>query len=274
MRAVARFRDGRNTPRAFLDQCLAAVKRHDKRIHAFVTLDVKSAREAADASTRRYKAGRPLSPLDGCPVAVKDIIATADMPTQMNSVIYKGWRPKSDAACVAALRQGGAVIVGKTVTTEFAIGRSGPTRNPWDLKRTPGGSSSGSAAAVATGMASAALGTQTQGSVIRPAAFCGIVGFKPTHGVLHPGGVHLLSQTSDHLGVIAATIDDAWSVAARISLGHIGPGVGILAGAMDAVPASRQPRKLIQLFTRGWTETDDESRRAFTELIDQLTTRG
>ena len=112
----------------------------------------RAARKAADASTRRYKAGRPLSPIDGCPVAVKDIIATADMPTQMNSPIYKGWRPKADAACVAALRQAGAVIVGKTVTTEFAIGRSGPTRNPFDTTRTPGGSSSGSAAAVACGM--------------------------------------------------------------------------------------------------------------------------
>src|SRR5581483_10497460 len=128
---------------------------------------------------------------------------------QMNSPIYKGWRPKADAACVAALKKGGAIVVGKTVTTEFAIGRSGPTRNPLDLKRTPGGSSSGSAAAVAAGMASAALGTQTQGSILRPAAYCGIVGFKPTHGVLHTGGVQLLSVTSDHLGVIAATVDDA-----------------------------------------------------------------
>ena len=274
MRAVARFRDGRNTPRAFLEQCLAAVKRHDKRIHAFVTLDVKSAREAADASTRRYKAGRPLSPLDGCPVAVKDIIATADMPTQMNSPIYKGWRPKSDAACVAALRQGGAVIIGKTVTTEFAIGRSGPTRNPFDLERTPGGSSSGSAAAVACGMAPAALGTQTQGSVIRPAAYCGVVGFKPTHDALHTGGIHLLSRTSDHLGVIASTVEDAWHVAAQISIGAPSPGVGFLAGATQEMPPPYQPRKFIRLFTRGWTETDADSRSAFEALVDQVKARG
>ena len=142
----AAFSAGRDTPRAFLERCLAAVKRHEKSIHAFVTLDPRAARKAADAATRRYKAGRPLSPVDGCPIAVKDIIATADMPTQMNSPIYKGWRPKFDAASVAALRQAGAVIVGKTVTTEFAIGRSGPTKNPWDTTRTPGGSSSAAGA--------------------------------------------------------------------------------------------------------------------------------
>ena len=274
VRAAAKFRDGRTTPRAFLEECLAAVKQHDKSIHAFVMLDVRAARKAADAASLRYKAGRPLSPIDGCPIAVKDIIATADMPTQMNSPIYKGWRPKSDAACVAALRRAGAVIVGKTVTTEFAIGRSGPTRNPFDLSRTPGGSSSGSAAAVACGMVPAALGTQTQGSVLRPAAYCGVVGFKPTHNALHAGGIHLLSVTSDHLGVIAATVDDAWQVAAQISAGVPSPGVGRLAGVQEPVPAPRQPRKLIRLYTRGWTETDADTRTAFDVCIDKVKARG
>ena len=272
-RAAADFRSGARTPRQFLEDCLRQISKYDRKVHAFVTLNIAAARKAAVASTKRYRAGRPLSPVDGCTVAIKDIINTGDMPTQMNSPIFKGWRPKADAACVTALRQGGAVILGKTVTTEFAIGRSGPTRNPWDLKRTPGGSSSGSAAAVATGMASAALGTQTQGSIIRPAAYCGIVGFKPTHGVLHSGGIHLLSQTSDHLGVIAASVDDAWRVAARISLGNAGPGVGFLSGATDGIPAPQQPRKLVQLFTRGWTETEDDSKRGFTELVEQLKTR-
>ena len=262
-RAVADFRDGTRTPRAFLERCLKTIATRDRTIKAFVTLNAAAARKAADASTRRYKAGRPLSPIDGCPVAVKDIIATADMPTQMNSPIYKGWRPKADAACVAALRQAGAVIVGKTVTTEFAIGRSGPTRNPFDTTRTPGGSSSGSAAAVACGMVPVALGTQTQGSVLRPAAYCGVVGFKPTYGALHTGGIHLLSTTSDHLGVIAASVEDAWRVASQISLGAPSPGVGFLSGAGDAPPASHQPRKLIRLFTRGWTETDTETRVSF-----------
>ena len=274
VRASAAFLDGRSTPRRFLEHCLEAVSRHDRTIRAFVTLDVRSARKAADASTRRYKDARPLSPLDGCPIAVKDIIATADMPTQMNSPIYKKWRPKADAASVMALRQAGAVIVGKTVTTEFAIGRSGPTRNPFDTTRTPGGSSSGSAAAVACGMVPAALGTQTQGSVLRPAAYCGVVGFKPTHGVLHTGGIHLLSATSDHLGVIAATVEDAWLTAAQISRGIASPGNGFISGADDNATAAHQPRKLIRLFTRGWAETDSETRSAFDALIDRVKARG
>jgi len=268
--AAAHFRDGRTTPRRFLERCLEAISRYDRTIKAFVTLDARGARKAADAATRRYKLARPLSPIDGCPVAIKDIIATADMPTEMNSPIYRKWRPKADAACVMALRHSGAVIVGKTVTTEFAIGRSGPTRNPFDTTRTPGGSSSGSAAAVACGMAPAALGTQTQGSVLRPAAYCGVVGFKPTHGALHTGGVHLLSPTSDHLGVIAATVEDAWVVASQISLAVTSPGTGLLSGVHDQSIAGRQPRKLIRLFTRGWTETDSESRAAFEAFIDRV----
>ena len=269
MRAAADFRDGRTTPRRFLERCLEAISRYDRTIKAFVTLDARRARKAADAATRRYKQARPLSPIDGCPVAVKDIIATVDMPTEMNSPIYRKWRPKADAACVMALRQSGAVIIGKTVTTEFAIGRSGPTRNPFDTTRTPGGSSSGSAAAVACGMAPAALGTQTQGSVLRPAAYCGVVGFKPTHGALHTGGIHLLSPTSDHLGVIAATVEDAWAVASQISIAATGPG-GTMSGAGDQSIAGRQPRKLVRLFTRGWTETDDQSRAAFEAFIDRV----
>jgi len=270
VRAAADFRDGRTTPRRFLERCLEAISRHDRTIKAFVTLDARGARKAADAATRRYKQARPLSPVDGCPIAVKDIIATADMPTEMNSPIYRKWRPRADAACVMALRQGGAIVIGKTVTTEFAIGRSGPTRNPFDPTRTPGGSSSGSAAAVACGMAPAALGTQTVGSVLRPAAYCGVVGFKPTHGGLPTGGIHLLSPTSDHLGVIAATVEDAWLVASQISVGAASPGIGLMSGAEDQSIVGRRPRKLIRLFTRGWSEADNESRAAFDALIDRV----
>jgi Asp-tRNA(Asn)/Glu-tRNA(Gln) amidotransferase A subunit family amidase len=272
-RAFPDLVSGRLTPRDLLEGCIERIKKRDRTIKAFVALDVKAARKQADLSTRRYKAGKPLSPIDGCPVAIKDIIATADMPTQMNSPIYKGWRPKYDAACVEALREAGAIIVGKTVTTEFAIGRSGPTTNPLDARRTPGGSSSGSAAAVAAGMVAAALGTQTQGSVLRPASFCGVVGFKPTHGALHTGGIHLLSQTSDHLGVIAPTVDDAWRVASQISLGAASPGIGFLNGAGE-MPAPRQPTKLIRLYTRGWDEIGGETRDAFGAAIDRVEARG
>ena len=262
------------TPRDVLEECIDAIATREKRVKAFVTLDLRAARTSADAATRRYTSGKPLSPIDGYPIAVKDIIATADMPTGMNSPIYKGWRPTHDAACVTALRQAGAVIIGKTVTTEFAIGRSGATTNPFDSKRTPGGSSSGSAAAVAAGMAPAALGTQTVGSILRPASYCGVVGFKPTIGALHVGGIHLVSPTSDHLGVIASTVEDAWRVASQISLGVGSPGVGFLHGAGAAVSKPRRPRRLLVLHTRGWKEIGNDTKTAFNAALDRLRESG
>jgi Asp-tRNA(Asn)/Glu-tRNA(Gln) amidotransferase A subunit family amidase len=123
-------------------------------------------------------------------------------------------------------------------------------------------------------MVPAALGTQTQGSILRPAAYCGVVGFKPTHGVLHTGGIHLLSPTSDHLGVIAASVEDAWLVASQISLGAASAGFGFMSGAQHHAIAEQQPRKLIRLFTRGWSETDDASRAAFEACIDRVKARG
>ena len=268
------FRRGCVTPRALLEECLERIAACEPVVKAFVTLDLAGARASADAATRRHKAGQPLSPIDGYPVAVKVIIATADMPTEMNSPIYKGWRPKSDAACVMALRHAGASIVGKTVTTEFAIGRSGATTNPFDARRTPGGSSSGSAAAVASGMVLAGLGTQTVGSILRPASYCGVVGFKPTIGALPTGGIHLLSATFDHLGVIAASVEDAWRIASQISLGVGSPVVGLLAGASRGLPVPRRPRRLLVMRTRGWKEIDDETRAAFNLAVDDLAARG
>jgi Asp-tRNA(Asn)/Glu-tRNA(Gln) amidotransferase A subunit family amidase len=148
---IASFLCGSDTPRAYLERCLAAIAEHEPAIFAFVHRADEAARQAADAATKRYKQGKPLSLLDGCPMAIKDIIETADMPTQMNSAIYAGWQSERDAAAVYALRESGAILVGKTVTTEFATGASGPTRNPFDSDRTPGGSSSGTAAAVGAG---------------------------------------------------------------------------------------------------------------------------
>ena len=273
-RALPDFATRKRTPREFLEQCVDVIAARDKKVKAFVTLNLAGARKSADAATRRYKSGKPLSPVDGCPVAVKDIIATADMPTQMNSPIFKGWRVGHDAACVAALRQGGAIIIGKTVTTEFAIGRSGPTTNPFDPKRTPGGSSSGSAAAVGCGMVPVALGTQTQGSLLRPASYCGTVAFKPTLGTLHTGGIHPLSATCDHLGVIAGTLEDAWRVASHISLGIGSPGGRFLLAAGPEPPAPQKPRRLIRLYTRGWNEVDSDTRDAFNEVLVALQSRG
>lgn len=265
---------GRRTPREFLERCLEVIAAREKTVKAFVTLDAKGARKAADAATQRYKAGKPLSPVDGMPIAVKDIIATAGMPTQMNSPAFKGWQSGQDAACVAALRQGGAVIVGKSVTTEFAFGFSGPTTNPFDPARTPGGSSSGSAAAVGAGMVPAGLGTQTQASTLRPASYCGAVGFKPTLGALHTGGIHPLSATCDHLGVLAATLEDAWRVVSQVSLGIGSPGNPFLSGAGAQPPPPRKPRKLIRLYTRGWTEIDSATNDAFNSTIAALEAAG
>ena len=273
-RAVADFKAGTDTPRNLLERCMANVDKYEARVKAFVTLDRKAARKAADESTKRYKAGRPLSMVDGCPVGIKDIMATKDMPTQMNSPAFKGWQSGQDAACVQALRQGGAIIFGKTVTTEFAIGFSGPTTNPFDPKRTPGGSSSGTAAGVGSGMMPVGLGTQTQGSTLRPASYCGAVGFKPTKGALNTAGIHPLSATCDHLGIIGATLEDVWRVASQISLGIGSPGYGFLNGACATLPLAVQPRKLIRLYTRGWTEIDSNTEKAFDEVMHALTAAG
>ena len=166
------FCDGGDSPQAFLERCLEKIDHLNNEIKAFTALNVDGARRAADAATRRFKAGKPLSQIDGMPVGVKDIIETADMPTQMGSPVFADWQPRFDAAAVSALKQAGAVILGKTVTTEFAATVPGLTRNPFDTTRTPGGSSSGSAAAVGIGMLPAALGTQVIGSILRPASYC------------------------------------------------------------------------------------------------------
>ncbi len=268
--ALPDIASGKRTPREFLERCIEVIAAREKTVKAFVTLNLAGARKTADAAARRYKAGKPLSPVDGMPVAVKDIIATAGLPTQMGSPAFKGWQSGQDAACVAALRKGGAVIIGKTVTTEFAIGYSGPTTNPFDPARTPGGSSSGSAAAVGAGMVPAGLGTQTQASTLRPASYCGAVGFKPTIGTLHTAGIHPLSATCDHLGILAGTLDDAWRVASHISLAIGSPGNPFLTGAGAEPPLPRKPKKLIRLYTRGWAEISSDTEDAFHSTIAAL----
>ncbi len=273
-RAVVDFTSQRDTPREFLERCIETIERDEARVKAFVVLDLENARRAADAATQRYQAGRPLSKVDGCPVGIKDIMATRDMPTEMGSPAFKGWSAHQDAACVHALREGGAVIVGKTVTTEFAVGFSGATTNPFDAARSPGGSSSGSAAAVGGGMLPVALGTQTQGSTLRPASYCGSFGFKPSIGALPTGGIHPLSTTCDHLGVIGSTLDDVWRVASHISLRVGSPGYGFLSGASDTPPAPIKPKKVIRLYTYGWNEVDATSAAAFESFLKPLAGSG
>jgi amidase len=196
---------GRKRSEDIVRDCLERIAARESVIHAWVHLDT----EAALAQARARDEERPRSPLHGLPVAVKDIFDTADMPTAYGSPIYAGHRPARDAAAVALLRDAGAVILGKTVTTEFAASFPGPTANPRNPAHTPGGSSSGSAAAVADGMVPAGLGTQTLGSVIRPAAYCGIPGFKPTYGLVSAEGIKPGAQSLDTVGFLLADISDA-----------------------------------------------------------------
>lgn len=268
------FLIGEDTPRRFLERCLAAIEGHERSIRAFAAIDIAGARRAADHATRRYRARRPQSWLDGCPIGIKDIIDTADLPTEMNSPIYRGRRPVVDAACVRALRESGAVILGKTTTMEFAGGRPPPTRNPYSPVHSPGGSSTGSAAAVGAGFVPVAIGTQTGGSIIRPASYCGAVGWKPTYGAINPGGVHPLAPSLDHVGVLAATVADAW-IAGWAMANGAGPQPGwrTIQG-IERPPAPAKLRRVARLFFGEWDKTDAPSRERFEQFLDRLREKG
>jgi Asp-tRNA(Asn)/Glu-tRNA(Gln) amidotransferase A subunit family amidase len=206
-----RLEAGDITPAHAIDMCAEAIAKREAEVGAFVTLDLDGARKAAQAEGLKSK------PLRGLPVAFKDIVDTADLPTEYGSPIYAGHRPKSDASLVSAIARNGGVTLGKTVTTEFAHQDPGKTRNPHNLKRTPGGSSSGSAAGVAAGFVPIATGTQTGGSVIRPAAYCGVAGYKPSFGLLPTVGIKCLSWHLDTAGLFAAGVADVAFAAAAIT---------------------------------------------------------
>src|SRR5271170_7298067 len=271
--ATADFVSGKDSPRQFLERCIAQLEAWEPKIGAFVTLNLAAARTAADRSTNRWGAGKPLSPIDGMPVGIKDIIETIDMPTENGSPLFAGVRSQRDSASVAALREAGAVILGKTVTTEFAWMHPRATRNPWDLSRTPGGSSSGSAAGVAVGAFSVGLATQVFGSILRPASFCGCFGFKPTVGAINRGGSHDALSQSTH-GPIAASLPEAWAVAYEISRRAGGdPGFPGLYGP-PACPAPSKPRRLAVLETDGWAVATPAARHAFAEASAKLRSAG
>jgi Asp-tRNA(Asn)/Glu-tRNA(Gln) amidotransferase A subunit family amidase len=195
---------GELTAEAVVRGFLERITTREQTLKAWAHVDVEGALEEA-----RRPASTALAPLKGVPIGVKDIIDTADMPTGYGSTLYAGFRPAADAACVALAREAGAVVLGKTVTAEFALASPGPTRNPCNEAHTPGGTSSGSAAAVSAGMVPLALGTQTGGSIIRPAAYCGVVGYKPSFGLIDRTGSKRLSDSIDTLGVIARSVEDA-----------------------------------------------------------------
>jgi Asp-tRNA(Asn)/Glu-tRNA(Gln) amidotransferase A subunit family amidase len=270
---TADFANGKGSPRAFLERCIAELEAWEPKIGAFVTLNLAGARTAADASTERWRADKPLSPIDGMPIGIKDIIETIDMPTENGSPLFAGFHGNRDAASVAALREAGAVILGKTVTTEFAWMQPRATRNPWDLTRTPGGSSSGSAAAVAVGAISVGIGTQVFGSIVRPSSFCGCFGFKPTVGAINRGGSHDALSQSTH-GPLAASLPEAWQVAYEISRRAGGdPGYPGLYGP-PTCPTPSKPRRLALLETDGWAVATAAAKEALEAASAKLRSAG
>ena len=245
--ALTEMRAGRLTAAALVDACLARVAVREPVLQAMVFCDPDAARRAVPAD----------GPLHGLPLGVKDVIDTADMPTGYNSPIWAGWRPHADAACVAWARAAGAVVLGKTVTTEFATRTPGPTTNPHDPARTPGGSSSGSAAGVAAGYFPFAYGTQTAGSVIRPAAYCGVVGYKPSFGLINRHGMKLMSESLDTVGIMARSVADCALLA------------GVLADADSALPDPSPPRVGLcwtSMRDRAGPETEALMERAASQL--------
>lgn len=272
--AAAAIRDGRLTSRELVEACLAVVEAREPAVQAWTFLDREHALRQADAADDAHRHGKPHGPLHGVPVGIKDVFDTSDMPTEFGSVLWTGRTPRYDANAVARLREAGAVIFGKTVTTEYACVHPGKTRNPHNPAHTPGGSSSGSAAAVAAGMVPLAIGTQTNGSVIRPAAFCGIVGFKPTHGLIGRGGALLLSRTLDTVGVMARTVEDAAMLAeVLIGFDDEDPDTHPVARpplAATAASAPPLPPKLAFVRTPAWQHAEPVTVEAFGELVEAL----
>ncbi len=266
--AARMFEAGDDTPRDYLERCLATIEEREPVVRAFAHLNRDGARAAADASAARWAAGAPLSPIDGMPVGIKDLLETRDMPTGYGCEAFRGNFPRRDNAAVWALRQAGAVILGKTVTAELGGAHPGPTTNPFDPRRSPGGSSSGSAAAVAARMLPAALGTQVGGSIIRPAGYCGNLALKPTQGGINRGERQATSMSTH--GVHAGCIEDMWQVAIEIAT-RVGGDRGWpgLTGP-STTPEPLRPERLVVLETQGWDELDAASKEGFVAVLDQL----
>lgn len=272
--AARLIRDGVISSEQLVEACLARIREVDSEIQAWAFLDPDYALEQARAADALRLEGKPIGSLHGVPVGIKDIFDTADMPTENGSVIFAGRTPSRDATVVSMLRAAGAVIMGKTVTTEFAYFSPGKTRNPHNPEHTPGGSSSGSAAAVAASMVPLALGSQTNGSTIRPAAYCGVIGFKPTHGLVSRHRVFALSRTLDHVGLFARSIDDIALLAEQV--------IGYDENDPDTRPRPRVPfvevaaeePPLPPMFafikTPMWDRADDETKEGFAEIIEDL----
>jgi len=272
--AARKIREGLLTSEELVAACLERIRAAEPSVQAWAFLDEEHALEQARAADERKRSGEPIGALHGVPVGLKDIIDTADMPTENGTVLHKGRTPRSDAAVVASLRAAGAVILGKTVTTECAYFSPGKTRNPHNPEHTPGGSSSGSAAAVAAAMVPLALGSQTAGSTIRPGSFCGVYAFKPTHGLIPRTGILQLSRTLDHVGLFARSIEDVALLMEQL--------IGYDEGDPDTRPRARLPFQAICseapplepmlafVKTPHWERADADTKEAFSELLETL----
>jgi Asp-tRNA(Asn)/Glu-tRNA(Gln) amidotransferase A subunit family amidase len=257
-----------------VEACIARIEAREPEVQAWAWFDPDFARHQAKALDAHRQAGRPVGPLHGLPVALKDIIDTAKIPTENGCALDQGRVPIKDAAVVERLKAAGAVIMGKTVTTELAFMQAGKTRNPHNLAHTPGGSSSGSAAAVADGMVPLAVGTQTGGSVIRPASYCGVTGYKPSFGAIPRTGVLMQSPTLDTVGVFARTPADA-ALLTQVLMGY---DAGDRATSPQPVPdllgvaQSKPPVKPVFAFVKppGWAEADPQLHAAFAEMAEAL----
>jgi len=268
------IRDGVITSVQLVEACLARIRDVDPDIQAWTFLDPEYALAEAQGRDELRLSGQPVGALHGVPVGIKDIIDTADMPTENGSPLHAGRMPSRDATVVAMLRGAGAVIMGKTVTTEFATRHPGKTRNPHNSAHTPGGSSSGSAAAVAAEMVPLALGSQTGGSTIRPASFCGVYGLKPTFGLIPRHGMFQLSRTVDHVGLFARAIEDLALLLEQLA--------GYDEGDPDTRPRARTPYREIAagepplppmlgfMKTPHWERVDADAKEAFAELAEHL----
>jgi Asp-tRNA(Asn)/Glu-tRNA(Gln) amidotransferase A subunit family amidase len=272
--AARLIRDGVISSEQLVEACLARVREVDPRVQAWTFLDPEYALQQARALDQLRLEGKAIGPLHGIPVAIKDIFDTADMPTENGSVLHAGRTPSRDATAVSLLRAAGAVIIGKTVTTEFAYFSPGKTRNPHNPEHTPGGSSSGSAAAVAANMVPLAIGSQTNGSTIRPASYCGVIGFKPSHGLISRHRVSPLSRTLDHVGLFARTIDDIALLAEQlVASDENDPDTRPRARIpFIAVAAEEPPLAPIFAFikTPMWQRADDDTKEGFAEIVEQL----
>jgi Asp-tRNA(Asn)/Glu-tRNA(Gln) amidotransferase A subunit family amidase len=272
--ALAALREGQVSSREVIQACLDRIREYDENVEAWAYLDPELALEQADRADEFRAQGRPLGPLHGLPVGVKDILDTADMPTENGTVLHRGRAPAEDAAVVERLRAAGAIILGKTVSTELAVYSPGKTKNPHDPTRTPGGSSSGSAAAVASFMVPVAVGTQTNGSVIRPAAFCGTYGYKPSHGLVSRHRVLKQSRTLDTIGCMGRTLEDT-ALLADVMIGYDSRDPDSRPRAhpqISRILAEEPPvkPKLVFIRTPVWDRAEESTKDALRELCEHI----